>query len=1613
MADAVVPFDYLERVKRQPARWLDPVNATVAAVRAEQVQRTILDNPDPERVSRVTTLARRIGDPTLEVEGREGEVQTALNAREFHDLVSVFPPLSSWATDNPRGVAAASDDIRSLRRIASAFDPDELSRGWSIKAPSAPEPTLLNSVKGVWQSLLSGYAQTNLGLTAAIGDWLGKPSYVSQGSWDAAKNLHMRDIRAQQARVDSARPAFKSTLASDLYGGVSSTAQMVPAIAASIATRSPIPAVTIAGLQSGGSAYGKYRSRGGTVREATLGAAIEGGAEAAFEVLPMGTVAKRFGTSGVGRFAGEYLGKEMITEQLTTLVQDAADTAIANPHKTWAEYWAERPAAARETAVAVLVGSGVMAGASSLAARATRRQDMRVRATAEGHFLDDLAEGVSQSKLRERDPESFRAMMARLTADMLHDRVYIPADAVRSYMQSERFEDSDFWREQEENISTAEAIGGDVVLPVADVMTHLSGKAAWNALRSEMRLSPGGLSRSEAEGIQDERGIMESEMDGMLAERSNDARSRLFAVAYQKLIDAGTAPGVARVQAEVVSHRYSARTERLGQPMTGAEFNDVDVQQILPEKMRAAAKADATDLVINALRLGKPAMQKNGPSLIEWIVRRGGINDTGGDLRSIGLDQWHRQKPFRGRAIRDYDPRQGGLDGLSGGGDFGLDTTLRAAVEEGFFPELSSQLEQAYGNDSFDPQVLIDAISDEVAGNPRYSTPQVPDQIREAAGELEQMLLEAGHDPAQMGDSDIRDFLDRFGRGDSAGRSYKSGERGRILFTEDGKSIIQLFRSRNTSTFLHESGHLFLEELRQDAMGGNAPEALRRDWQTVREWFAASGHAVAADGTISTEAHELWARGFERYLMEGKSPSQGLARAFETMRSWLVGIYRRIANLKSPITDDVRAVMDRLLATDEEISDMRSEQALEATFGDASAAGMTESEFAAYMDLVASAKGTANSELLGRTIARLKAAETQRYRDQEAEVRGEVTRAVDMRPPFRALDLVRSSPLNKQWIVDRFGADAVKLMPAGVPATVKDNGAHPDSVAEAAGFATGRDMIEALMGLEKRRREMRKDGDKRTVREATITSEVDDVMAERYGDPFATGEIEAEALSAVHNDMQGEVLAAEVRALARRTGRRPTPYAMAREWARRHVRSGEVRDHLSGAALQQYRRAAAMNSRAAFQAVADGDFLTAFQHKQAQLVNNALVREAREAMRDVEAAVKRLDRAATRKKIDGVEQSYLEQAHALLEEVDLRQRSGRQIDRQSSFEAWASAREDEGHTIAVPKSFATTIGKTNWTKLSAENLLGLEDAVKQMLHLGRLKQTLMDNQEQRELDKVVGEALTTIERLPPREAKGFEDPTKWDDIKSRVLGTSAALLKMEQVFKRLDGGKHGAFNRVVFQPISEAQAREHAMIKEVLGELDGHLKALPKPIVESWHDQIEIPELYDPRTKLPMKGPRSRLISIALNMGNDSNAQKLVGGYNWDQARVQDVLDKQLAPEEWRYVQNVWDTIEKMWPAIEALERRVNGIVPEKVRPRTLTTSAGVLQGVTSLSSMTRFAAALLASTRARPMVGCSRTTTLSLAPRVASQRSARKLSGRSCCPWTSSAATSRRSCTI
>ena len=137
--------------------------------------------------------------------------------------------------------------------------------------------------------------------------------------------------------------------------------------------------------------------------------------------------------------------------------------------------------------------------------------------------------------------------------------------------------------------------------------------------------------------------------------------------------------------------------------------------------------------------------------------------------------------------------------------------------------------------------------------------------------------------------------------------------RGQISIDRN-KALITLFEKADASTLVHEPAHLWLEEMRADAALPDAPAQIKADMQTLLDWFG-----VESVDDITRSHHEQFSEAFEQYMAEGKAPSSALKTVFENFKKWLINIYNSLTDAGITVSEDVKAVMDRMIATDEEI----------------------------------------------------------------------------------------------------------------------------------------------------------------------------------------------------------------------------------------------------------------------------------------------------------------------------------------------------------------------------------------------------------------------------------------------------------------------------------------------------------------------------------------------------------------------------------------------------------------------------------------------------------------------------------------------------------------------
>ncbi|AFV50631.1 hypothetical protein G169_gp16 [Pseudomonas phage AF] len=760
--------------------------------------------------------------------------------------------------------------------------------------------------------------------------------------------------------------------------------------------------------------------------------------------------------------------------------------------------------------------------------------------------------------------------------------------------------------------------------------------------------------------------------------------------------------------------------------------------------------------------------------------------------------------------------------------------------------------------------------------------------------------------------------------------------RGFITFTPRGEGDrrfqISLGDKRDLSTVLHELGHYYLEVIDQISTNENAPEQIKDDVSTIRAWLGAE-----EGDPITTEQHEQFARGFESYLAEGKAPSPELAGAFARFKRWLIQIYKDLRRLNVTLTDDVRRVFDRLVATDEQIT--AAEQVTNALplFADAAAAGMTEQEFVAYQNSIDLAHADARDSIEEEIVREEERRRSKWWREESSRVRDEVTEEIDTLPEYAALKALRKGQmpdgtdltikLNSGELAERYGAKATRKLAF----THARDGQPLDVVGPMLGYDSGDQLVKALLGAEPRSQVIKRETDQR--------------MLERHG-PKSTGEAAERAIDATHNERRAEVLQKELRRLAQVGNRKNiTTQQILKEASRRVMLQRKVRDIQPA----EFQRAEAKAGRQSYEAFVNGDLEAAYEAKQRQLLNFYMYREARKAreqVEDITARMLKYNKASTRERLGKAGHDYLDQIDAVMEQYEFRKVSLREVDKRKSFAAWYADQLAMGNEPIVPEFVLNTSQRVNYKDLSLDQLQELDEFVANVNHLASTKNKLLANKRLKDFEEaknnLIRAGYANLEkRTPPPVDKNTR--TLLERIGDQAGELSAALIKMEQVVEWLDGGQvDGPWSTAFFQPFVEAQGAKDQLNRDIAIKMTEIVDAYTKERgAKVMQQKIHIQSLGQPLTM-------NAILSAALNTGNASNRKKLLdGGHNgkaWTEQQLNEITGN-LTKRDWEFVQSMWDLVEELWPSIVQLEKDLHGVPPEKVEATPVVTQHGTFRG--------------------------------------------------------------------
>lgn len=799
------------------------------------------------------------------------------------------------------------------------------------------------------------------------------------------------------------------------------------------------------------------------------------------------------------------------------------------------------------------------------------------------------------------------------------------------------------------------------------------------------------------------------------------------------------------------------------------------------------------------------------------------------------------------------------------------------------------------------------------------------------------------------------------------------------FFMLDGQANISLLENANPSTFLHETGHFFLEVFGDLAQREGATAQTKKDYENLLKFLG-----VESREQIKREQHEKFAEGFETYLMQGKAPSASLKRSFHKFKMWLTSVYHSLKNRGIKFTPEVTDIMDRLLATDKEIksaiedakmnemADAFPDVAKQIEDGQAVEGvntkefGLTGAKAERMVEAREAAEREANEKLTQKLMKDYERKRSKEYKEKKAELEEQVRAEVEQMPIYKQIDTLRLGMLPdgspnrtgqtvgvRMMKLDRKGLDA-KSLPTGILSTKKEVGISADELAGVFGYENGQAFIEALQTT--------------PTKKDFVYSEVDRRMHQQYPDLMREYLINPEVLEEmarqeIHNDKAAQLKRMEFDALAeqspaamkdvmRQLSRRLPSEERMREQARAVVGRSTYQNNRPN----QYRLAERKYAKLAGQAAAKGDFDAAMEHKRKEIYNFELYRASLEANEMVEKyldkfapIVKKSDEKLSKTR----DTNLVNAARAVLATFGIGKVDKAPTDYLKQLKEYDP---DSYETILALVESATQNAK-EYDQVSINQFTEMADSVLALWDLAKSSRQIEINGQKMNIDEVRAELIAKVGTVAKTKGGGeHRTKSEWEKIKTGIIGVGAAMSRAEARFAAIDGSENKAFFNYVWNPVKDSLTK----YRLEAGKVKNHFKSLLEPIQETlFQGEIKATELVDTRGRTFVFRSKAQLLGALLHTGNLSNLQKLLVGRGWgsvddignlNRAKWDSFVNRMietgvLTKADFDFVQGVWDMNEAYKPLAQQTHKQLTGFYFNEVTANGFSNKFGEYRG--------------------------------------------------------------------
>ena len=825
---------------------------------------------------------------------------------------------------------------------------------------------------------------------------------------------------------------------------------------------------------------------------------------------------------------------------------------------------------------------------------------------------------------------------------------------------------------------------------------------------------------------------------------------------------------------------------------------------------------------------------------------------------------------------------------------------------------------------------------------------------------------------------------------------YNQSVNGMTEIMSDGERIISIFKTADRSTFLHEMGHVFFDDIQKLASMENAPEQLVTDWNKLKEW---SGW-VDGENVDNTKAHEKFARGWESYLRSGEAPTSALQRVFRQFSKWLTYIYRSVQRLGGEVPSDIKDVMARMLATQEDIEAYAEQQQLEQFEKTELYKQLSEQDQARMQSYIADVKEKAKERVMRKLMKELDNRPIKEWEEEKDAIQIEIEkRLIEQYPIYK--EHQRYNVFGESALKDTQYKSVEELEKAEVEQTgatfnnainqemdnakaefMKDNnvGKTNEQIAEEILLSTQGQMKlteeESKIIQQSTNRELAKNWEllerirKLDPNAENIDTELNEIEKEVKPTKYDELKSDKKKVDAALTDTTKQLEKAEERI------KRLQDMLNNRINNVRSIRGaglGTISDYMERArkelgelpisnAIQfkTYQNKAVTAGKKADRALAIGDVDKALGFKREQILQQA---RARVAFENFEKSKKlrlklkqQLQRMTRPKNPIAIEPNMRYFYSHMAYQMGLTKYDGLPpVDGFDMNTVLAALDPDVGILNQqsmfkldpwIVKMFYSETPKS-FKSITMNELETLEELMTGMYKNGRneYEGTTILNYEgesvsfENAVQEIIGEAAETFGKESGDVFNKLNNQTKMDAVSGKLYSFHLALLKVETFLRRMGGGKNGFAVKYIYDPINRAtqafNERKEISMRRLAKDVGIYSK---RELFDMRNDHLyTVGNLYG-LTK-------EQLIMIALNWGTESNRQRVMETTKANEVEIERAFQEHMTDKDWEFVIRTWDHINSFFDERSKVQEELYGNPLKKVEGLTFTIGGRNIEG--------------------------------------------------------------------